>query len=615
MKFQSIQFILLGSVPIAALLGYILHLHPWLRVSSCRCRPDEPCWPSPEQWAALNDSINGHLVRLSPIGRVCHEPFYDETACTEVRRLAGDTGWRASQPGIVAPREHTCLTLSLLNGIYLGALQNWLWESGLGVNESCFVHADPLSPCQQARIPLYSAAVESVQEIQQTVRFAAQFNLRVVIRNTGHDMAGRSGGADALQIHTHRLQEVTFHDAFVPHGSNGSLGRAVSVGAGVVMGELYRRCALQGVTVVGGDCPTVGAAGGYLQGGGVSPFFALQAGLAVDNVFEFEVISANGDAVVANAFHNQDLFWALRGGGGGTFGVVARATLRTYTDVPVVLSELTVRDIETNTPRWERALAVMFEALQAYNRNGVGGQLVASALDASKVRATVTMYELGETDPVAAEDRIRAYSVLLSASGIHGTFSSRALAKVTSSYRHAPDVLPLDHAMVAGSVALSNALFNSSGGPAQIAARLSKMPLRSGDLLFTSNLGGRVMATTGTDTAMHPAWRQSAQLVTYVGSVGPSLEDKLASLRRLSAVYMPHLYGVDPGSPISYVNVGDPGEPDFQGAYWGPNYKRLLEIKREWDPEDLFICRQGVGSENWDAEGMCRGGSWMSIFG
>jgi hypothetical protein len=59
------------------------------------------------------------------------------------------------------------------------------------------------------------------------------------------------------------------------------------------MGDLYRRCAIEGVTVVGGDCPTVGVVGGYLQGGGVSPFFGLEAGLAVDNAVEFEVVTAN----------------------------------------------------------------------------------------------------------------------------------------------------------------------------------------------------------------------------------------------------------------------------------------------------------------------------------
>lgn len=208
-----------------------------------------------------------------------------------------------------------------LTPVYPDALQTWIWESGLRVNETCFVQADKSSRCHQGRIPFYSVTVEAVEEIRRSVLFAQRFNLRLIIHNTGHDLAGRSSGADSLQIHTHRLQDVAFHQDFIPSGSNVPMGRAVTVGAGVVMGDLYRRCAIEGVTVVGGDCPTVGVLGGYLQGGGVSPFFALEAGLAVDNALEFEVVTANVGRVTPSQLLimlNESIrapLWLLTNGG------------------------------------------------------------------------------------------------------------------------------------------------------------------------------------------------------------------------------------------------------------------------------------------------------------
>lgn len=130
-------------------------------------------------------------------------------------------------------------------------------------------------------------------DIQRTVQFAHRHDLRLVVRNTGHDMAGRSGGADSLQIYTGHLRDINFVHDFCPRGADKCSGPVFTVGAGVTMGELYAKGAAHGYTVVGGDCPTVGVAGGFLQGGGVSNFFSHTHGLAVDNVLEMEVVDAN----------------------------------------------------------------------------------------------------------------------------------------------------------------------------------------------------------------------------------------------------------------------------------------------------------------------------------
>ena len=139
---------------------------------------------------------------------------------------------------------------------------------------------------------MYSAAVESVDQVQAAVRFAQRHRVRLVVRNTGHDTAGRSSAPDSFQIHTHRMKQIEYHDNFRAVSSDIDQGPAVSVGAGVLLGEMYARGARDGWVVVGGECPTVGATGGFLQGGGVSSFHSFINGLAVDNVLEFEIVTA-----------------------------------------------------------------------------------------------------------------------------------------------------------------------------------------------------------------------------------------------------------------------------------------------------------------------------------
>lgn len=262
------------NILLAALSGLLLSWSSLFQAESpiCRCRPWEACWPSETEWTSLNRSIDGNLVRLRPVGYVCHDPTFDPAACAEVRNQALDSGWRASQPG---------------------ALQDWLWEGGYTKNETCSVGPPSEMPCAQGRISLYSAMVKSPQHIQAAVTFAKIHNIRLVIKNTGHDGSGRSSTPNSLQIHTHLLNDIEYHANFQVNGSGTLSGPAVTIGAGVMHGDLYAKGVQNGFSVVGGECPTVGAAGGFLTGGGVSSFLSFKRGLAVDNALEFQVITAD----------------------------------------------------------------------------------------------------------------------------------------------------------------------------------------------------------------------------------------------------------------------------------------------------------------------------------
>lgn len=314
-----------------------------------------------------------------------------------------------------------------------------------------------------------------------------------------------------------------------------------------------------------------------------------------------------GELVVANRFENPELFWALRGGGGSTFGVITRITVRAFPNTPVFIEKLSLRGARSDVGFWGLGVAAQLEALRDLNREAIAGQFeLKHRAERGSMEASLEVYHVNTTD--MSSNRMNILSIALERSGLHPTFTSRSLSKLTSALRHGGDIYPDDYGILMGSVIISNTLFNSSRGPQRIADQLSQFPMAVGDMIFTSNLGGRVTEYQGLiDTAMHPAWRTSSQLLNFVRYLPEkSVEGKIRAMDDLTQVQMPMLYALDPNTRASYFNLPDPNQEYAPQVYWGKTYRRLLRIKRQWDPDDLFIVRLGVGSEHWDVEGLCK---------
>ena len=267
----------------------------------CRCFPGEICWPTKDEWSTFNQSIGGNLVFTVPIGSVCHHELFNAQKCTDLQNA-----WHA-------PETHIESSHSIMAPFW--------------ANMSC----DPFLPrdsrCIVGTYVQYAVNATRIEDFQTTVVWARERNLRLVVRNTGHDYIGKSTGAGTLSIWTHYLKSFNVID----HASSYYTGKAIKVGAGVEIEEANTMAHAQRLTVVGGNCPTVGLAGGFTQGGGFG-LLTSRYGFGAQQVLQWEVVTTSGDVLLATPELNSDLYWALSGGGGGNYGVVFSMTVKAYAE-------------------------------------------------------------------------------------------------------------------------------------------------------------------------------------------------------------------------------------------------------------------------------------------
>lgn len=174
-------------------------------------------------------------------------------------------------------------------------------------NQSCDPWTPRERPCELGTYVRYAVNATGPDHIAAAINFAREKNVRLVIRNTGHDYLGRSTGAGGLAVWTHYLKEITT----VQWDDADFTGTALKLGAGVQGYEMLQAATALGRVAVGGECPTVGVAGGYTQSGGHSAL-STNFGLAADQTLSFEVVTASGELVTASKTENTDLYWALR---------------------------------------------------------------------------------------------------------------------------------------------------------------------------------------------------------------------------------------------------------------------------------------------------------------
>ena len=395
--------------------------------------------------------------------------------------------------------------------------------------------------------------VRDSRDVQAVLRWADRHDVRVAARSGGHSYAGYSTVDVGVVVDLRRLRSIA-----VDRGN-----RRASIGAGAHMIEVVDALARHGGAVPGGSCPTVGF-GGLALGGGYG--LASRAfGLTADNVTGLVVITPDGRLRRVDARHDPDLFWALRGGGGGNFGIVTRFETRVHRVGDAAHFSASFPSAGAAVAAWEPWAPETDPRLTSVLQLGTGsatalGQFLGSERDLSallgplrRAGATITTGSAG-------------YAALQVRWG-NGRTTPRTTFSAKSHYvrRRLP-----------GRVrdALLSELARGSGVPG----------LGTGSLLFDA-YGGALNRPRARATAfVHRDERYSIQYLAYHDDAGTASR---AWLRRMHAIVAQHASG-------AYQNYIDPGLRDWRRAYYGRNLARLQQVRAGYDPDRRFRSPRGV---------------------
>ncbi|KAK3386796.1 hypothetical protein B0H63DRAFT_558417 [Podospora didyma] len=541
----------------------------------CKCYVGQSCWPAANKWNQLNNTVGGRLQAHIPPGAVCHNTFqgpfgnvstYNAAACADAQANFGDEAWTVAKP----------------------AAALWTYFT----NETCRATTNPTSPCTLGYYGIYVIAATTREHIKAGVDFARKNNIRLIVRNTGHDFIGRSTGWGALIINTHSFKEVTWINAYP--GAGTYHGSAVKIGAGVQGGEILTQGHARSppLVVVTGECATVGIAGGFIQGGGHGPWSTLK-GMSVDNVLAFEVLTASGEFTTADANTNADLFWGLKGGGPASFAVILSVTMKTFPDV---ISSGATLYINGTYPSWTGGMDLFHKYANHFVDNGLYVYYEMAPFSI-RVRPWVA---IGKTQ-AQLQAILQPFLDELTTAGVVFEFMIKSYPTFFDLYND------LFEAEQAAQTALTGGwLFNHD----DIANRRSQMVTAFQTVIFPrADLVGIMIGhlfnpgynVPVADNAAHPAWRNATDFIITVLPVSEtaSLAVKADMQNVLTNTMDAALRGAS-NSGATYVNEADPYQPNWQTNFWGSSYPRLKTLRSKWDPKGIFYAIATPGTESWE---------------
>jgi FAD/FMN-containing dehydrogenase len=471
----------------------------------------------------------------------------------------------ASTRGVAAPGP---LGQGTGEGVDLAALRRAL--SGpllLPGDRGYTVAAQPFNAALAARRPVAIAQVANTADAATCVRLAGGRGVTLAARSGGHSYAGWSTPDRGIVIDLAGLRTVRVRGD----------GTAV-VGAGTRLIDVYVALAAAGRAIPSGSCPTVGI-GGTTLGGGIG-VMARAYGLTCDHLRAADVVTADGEIRTVNRNRDADLYWALRGGGGGNAAVVTSFTFDTVPAPAVTVFSLRFPSVRsaavlTAWQDWMGAApdglwSVCVLAAAAAPTNRVTGAWVGrpSAL-AGHLAALVAAVGAAPTS---------RFSRTMSYLGAMKHFAGCAQKTVAACHLRSTPGGTLDReAFHAASRMLEHKLSAASAGEI-----VGLLPRRAPMALLFDSLRGQVARVGVRETAFpHRSALASVQVYSGSSKAGPAVD---AVQRRLAAL-------VGRGAYVNYLN---PDQSDWAQAYYGANLSRLRSVVRHYDPDQVFAFGQSL---------------------
>ncbi|KAJ9483432.1 hypothetical protein VN97_g9974 [Penicillium thymicola] len=356
---------------------FVLSMFAFDTLSNQIQAPDMPCWPSNSEWRSLNETVSGSLIKTIPVASVCYlsEPAYNPETCQSVRSNWTTWPFHSGDPASSGnPTLDNACSPIYANGTSVTGNVN-AGEQG----------------CRLGSYPPYIINATSTEDVQAGVRFAKKWNLRVNIKNTGH------GGKRSTHV-------------------------AATLDAGVQDGELYAAMAKHNALAVGGESNDVGVVG-WATGGGHGLATGVY-GMGADNIIEAVIVTAGGDVLTANACQNEDIFWAIRGGGGGTFGAITSVTVNAYKMPSFAMTGIDISSKnDTSAKDWYRLLARVHGEIPRLQNAGIHGYYTMSG---APMTFSLSLFEYNTMNGTS-EAILKPLLEILEAANATATFKTSSL--------------------------------------------------------------------------------------------------------------------------------------------------------------------------------------------
>eukprot|EP00658_Telonema_sp_P-2_P029586 TRINITY_DN22488_c0_g1_i8.p1 TRINITY_DN22488_c0_g1~~TRINITY_DN22488_c0_g1_i8.p1 ORF type:complete len:694 (+),score=141.72 TRINITY_DN22488_c0_g1_i8:147-2084(+) len=448
------------------------------------------------------------------------------------------------------------------------------------------------------RVPAMVVEAVCVQDVAATMAWAKNHSIPFAVKGGGHSAAGYSlaKGGVVLDMHLMNQSRVVDADGQSP---------TMVVQPGARFEQVYGRLDGTGLLFIGGGCSSVGV-GGFMLGGGIS-FLSRTFGLGSDNLLAIHMVAPNGTTLRCSDTENTELFWALRGGGGGNFGVVVEFVFQLHRHTAVVEEVC-----------WHGNEAAAF-ALPRYSKWLENAP--------STVGAPALLLRLAPPPPPSAPSHLRNVSfcvTLFTVNPLNVTAHVESLVEyVGPKYQHeimsdgcaggritpyyewesrcgnTTTNLDGDDGYMMSSVLMPGTL--DDGELAKVLVDQVHRAPGERTLINFHDGGGKIATNKGKGSFAHRDYHFIYQVKTIWTPAVNATENNMqwaAQLRARASRY----------SAGAYLNYIDPLLPDWSREYYGANYPELVRIKNQVDPDNFFRFEQSIGShEQFDRSSSCEG--------
>ncbi|KAG5978493.1 hypothetical protein E4U55_006154 [Claviceps digitariae] len=540
--------------------------------------------------AALNHTLHGKVRTLEPFAKPCFSIYEGEAVtpdpvrCSSIQANYTSPSFRARFPGAYMYEESSMCASND------SSTDQCLLNSEDPYDKRAFANTS----CNQGNVPSYYIDIQEANDVIQAFRFAKKSRGHLVVKNSGHSFQGDSSNKGGLMLWIRNLKHLSRSTHFVPRGCSEHEGsfNAMTTGAGVTCDEAYDFAHKNNATILCAYSPTVALSGGFLQSGGHS-VLSPALGLAVDRVLEFTVVTPDARLRVANRCRNPDLFWALRGGGGGTFGVVLQSTHMVEPRIPIAVASIQVN--AENRSAVTGFMHTLVDTTLDLASDGWGGHIYGNRivymnpLIRHKERAELSMNSMieyakhngGEANVSVVDDFFAVYK----------QFVAKDAAKVGVSTLINTRLMPAF-------------VFRSHALKRNLKKHIANV-IHAGGLPYVPVSGPYLYRGATKATSVNPAWRNA--LWEYGGAAvwtwNSTLAERIAVVEGVQKQHA-ELLALTPGGG-AYRNEANPFNANWRVENFGAPYEKLLEVKLKYDPRGLLKCRHCVGWRDEDDQMSC----------